>query len=144
MKSLGIRSVVLLVVVLAFAVPAFASPPTEAEGPMWVTGTYQDPDGEWIIVGQMDGTFVGEIEHPMNPDGRATVMDFVGSVDGREGTLQMRITWLRGDPDIRGNQGVWVILSGEGELENLHGQGTFYMVDFPFGQYQGQIHFDPD
>ena len=145
MKSLGIRGVVLLVLVFAFVVPAFASTPTEASGDGWLVAVIEE-DGELIAVGQWDGTFVGELRHAIG-GGRAVKADFVGSVDGREGTLEMLILKAWGDPTIPGFHGKWVILSGEGELENLRGQGTFFFDSYnplPAGPYEGQIHFDPD
>ena len=45
---------------------------------------------------------------------------------------------------ILGGDGIWVIISGTGELANLHGQGTFSSTGgFPQIAYEGQIHFDP-
>ena len=144
MRSLGIRGVVLLVVAFAFAVPVLASTPTEASGHGWLTAVIEGPDGELIAVGQWDGTFVGELRHTIS-GGRAVKAEFVGSVDGREGTLDMIILKVWGDPAIPGYHGRWVILKGYGELENLRGEGIFHFEGgVPAGPYTGEIHFDPE
>jgi hypothetical protein len=145
MKNLGIRGVVLLVLVLGVAVPVFASPPTGASGYGWLTGLEVGPDGGLIAVAQWDGTFVGELKHPLG-GGRAVRAEFVGSVGGREGTLDMLILKVWGDPTTPGYHGKWVILGGDGELQSLRGQGAFTFDSYnpaPAGPYEGQIHFDP-
>jgi hypothetical protein len=143
MKELGIRGVVLLALVFVFAVPVFASQPTEASGNGWLTGTAIE-DGEEIVIAQWDGTFVGELRHPRY-GGRAVRAEFHGEVAGREGDLDMIILKVWGDPTILGYHGRWVIEKGYGELENLRGQGTFKFEDgVPAGPYMGEIHFDPE
>jgi hypothetical protein len=144
MKKLSIGGVVLLMV--ALAMPVFASTPTEASGNGWLTDLIEGADGELIAVGQWEGTFKGEIKHAIS-GGRAVKAEFVGSVAGLEGTLEMLILKVWGDSAIAGYHGKWVILSGTGELENLRGQGTFFFDNYnplPSGPYEGQIHFDPD
>lgn len=143
MKNLGVRGMVLLVSVLALAVPAFASPPTEASGYGWLTGVATGPGGELIVIAQWDGTFQGELRHAIS-DRRAVRGESVGSVAGREGSLDILIPRAWGDPAIPGYHGKWVILGGEGELQNLRGQGTFFFDSPGAGPYEGQIHFDPD
>lgn len=146
MKSIGFRAVVLLVVVFLFAVPAFASPPTEASGYGRLTALIEGSDGERIAIGQWEGTFDGELRHTIS-GGRAVRAEFEGRVAGREGTLDMLILKVWGDPAIAGYHGVWVILDGDGELQNLRGQGTFVFENYdplPAGPYTGEIHFDPD
>jgi hypothetical protein len=52
-----------------------------------------------------------------------------------------------GDPAVKGYHGRWVILGGDGELQNLRGQGTFWFENYdplPSGPYEGEIHFDSD
>jgi hypothetical protein len=145
MRSLGIRGVVLLVVVLAFAVPVFASAPTDASGYGWLTGVTEE-DGELIAEGQWEGTFDGVLRHPI-AGGRAVWAEFDGTVAGRDGTLDMLILKVWGDPATPGYHGKWVILKGYGGLQNLRGQGTFTFETYdpaPAGPYEGEIHFDPD
>jgi hypothetical protein len=54
--------------------------------------------------------------------------------DGKEGTLT-----------IKGDQGIWRIISGTGELANLRGQGIFEIINptILLMSYEGQVHFDP-
>ena len=71
---------------------------------------------------------------------------FEGSVDGKEGTLELLFTMQEysGDPGDLGLSGTVVILSGTGELANLHGvlEVTNFIGD-TFDTYSGGIHFDP-
>ena len=144
MKSVGIRGVVLLVLVFAFAVPVFASQRTGASGYAWLTGFDIGDDGEEIVVAQWSGTFAGELRHAFD-GGRAVRAEFTGSVAGLEGSIDMIILKVWGDPAIPGYHGRWVILKGYGELENLRGEGTFQFEDgVPAGPYTGEIHFDPE
>jgi hypothetical protein len=67
------------------------------------------------------------------------------NVGGRLGTYVLR---YEGTEDQFGHhRGVYVILSGTGDLANLHGQGTFdgYTASdgTNSGTYSGQFHFDP-
>ena len=144
MKSLAIRGVVLLVIALAFAVPAFASQPTEAEGRTVVT-EWDFSSGRPVATVEWTGTFEGVMTHTLS-EGRADMAVFVGWVDGRFGTLDMLILRTWGDAGIPGLRGDWVILSGTGGLETLRGQGSFVLDSFDpvGGPYQGQIHFDPE
>lgn len=84
---------------------------------------------------------------------KATVY-FEGKVNGKSGTLKMSVSGGRPDAFTEW-QGVWVILSGTGELETLHGQGTWSGPGFippPPGDppvpgviyYDGKVHFAPD
>ncbi len=77
------------------------------------------------------------------------IASFQGTVDGREGTLQMSMAGSRPSGDAEW-QGRWVILGGDGELATLRGQGTWSGFGAPdvwvWGDisYEGKIHFDPD
>jgi hypothetical protein len=69
------------------------------------------------------------------------------TVGSKSGGLVMR---LHGKDSGPGTDwlGKWVILSGTGELANLHGQGTWWGPGFPPGIpeetifYEGRIHFE--
>jgi hypothetical protein len=60
-------------------------------------------------------------------------------------TLNVEYNGLTGTLTIKMGHGGWRIISGTGDLANLHGQGTTYAIDptiFLMG-YEGQVHFDP-
>jgi hypothetical protein len=140
MKSLGIRGVVLLVVVFAFAVPAFASPPSAMSETTMVANL---ETGE----GTFTGDFVGTLEH-IYTEGRADRAYFNGCVGDRCGEFEMLLVlqWAL-YPWAPGLEGKWVILDGSGDLETLRGQGTFVVdVSYPIltMTLDGQYHFDPD
>lgn len=140
MTGLGIRGVVLLVVVLAFAVPAFASPPSEITEATMVADLEK---GEGTFTGDFEGTF----EH-IYSDGRADRAYFKGCVEDRCGEFEMLLVvqWAL-YPWAPGLEGKWAILNGSEGLENLRGQGTFVIdVNYPILtlELDGQYHFDPD
>ena len=66
-------------------------------------------------------------------------------VDGKSGGLVMRLHGKSGEPGTEWS-GKWVILKGTGELEGIHGQGTWSGLGWPVGNipYEGWIHFEPD
>ena len=69
------------------------------------------------------------------------VMTFTNAeVDGKKGTLTIRYFNVETAEEFGG---VWRIISGTGELANLHGEGTISVLSFPVFAYTGQIHFDP-
>ena len=51
----------------------------------------------------------------------------------------MRLTGKDSGPGTEWS-GKWVIVKATGELEGIHGQGTY---DWSSGTYEGKIHFDP-
>jgi len=64
--------------------------------------------------------------------------------DTYEGTLLIRLNAKGPMPGGPGAlKGTWVIVSGTGELANLHGQGKWTNLGGPEYGYEGQIHFDP-
>lgn len=75
---------------------------------------------------------------------------FTGTVLGVSGGFTMRLeakgygNVLKG-PAYFDLDGTWVIISGSGGLENLHGQGTWWhsRTGFTDLEYEGQVHFDP-
>ena len=64
------------------------------------------------------------------------------TVDGRTGGLVMRLTGKDSGPGTEWS-GKWVILKATGELEGIHGQGTYDIGIHGQGTYEGKIHFDP-
>jgi hypothetical protein len=147
MKKLGIRGVVLLVVVFAFAVPVFASLPTQASGYTEVTAWSVDSYGNLVAEVSWTGTLEGTLAHTFS-EGRADMGVFDGCIAEASlcGTLELLIVRTKGDQSVPGFEGNWVILSGSGGLQSLRGEGTFTLSSFdPLGgPYEGNIHFDPD
>ena len=70
---------------------------------------------------------------------------FQGSVNGKTGTLEMLLVGKRADENSLW-AGQWNIISGTGELANLHGQGKWEGPGFPNGgiDFWGKIHFEPN
>lgn len=97
-------------------------------------------------VGFWDGTFEGEsyeeyvaVFHKSHGTYQGR-MEFEGEVDGKFGTLTIKTNGSGPFPLPVDWSGTWVILSGTGELENLHGQGTWW-GDLPNLEYEGKAHF---
>lgn len=144
MKNLGIRGVVLLVIVLSFAVPVSASPPT-AMSETTMLANLATGEQEWT------GDFAGTLVHPFS-EGRADKAYFSGCVADGEGercgefVMLLIVQWAQ-DPWAPGLEGKWTILGGSGDLETLRGQGTF-VVDWSPPvltlTMNGSYHFDPD
>ena len=144
MKSIGIRAVVLLVVVFVFAVPVFASPPT-AMSETTMIANLETGEQVWT------GDFAGTLMHPLS-QGRADQAYFSGCVADGEGercgdfVMLLVVQWAQ-DPWAPGLEGKWTILDGNGDLEMLHGQGTF-VVNWSAPIFtltlNGKYHFDPD
>jgi hypothetical protein len=59
------------------------------------------------------------------------------TVLGKTGSLTMEVNFGGSKLEFR-----WTILSGTGELVNLHGHGTYYLVETPVYAYEGEVHFD--
>jgi hypothetical protein len=67
---------------------------------------------------------------------------FTGTVDGKTGTLEL--LFIGTSPGALDDwSGTWRILSGTGELANLHGKGVFWATGLGAVHYEGQVHFDP-
>lgn len=71
---------------------------------------------------------------------------FVGEVDGKTGTFDFKYVgkgWPA-EPSELALTAKIVVLSGTGELENLHGVfDVSYIMGDEFDSFSGQIHFDP-
>ncbi len=115
--------------------------------------TFMDTTENTVWYGTLSGTSfdVGKVViHPSGNWNYRAIGDFTGTVDGKSGTLQMLLVGSRPDA-ISEWQGTWVILSGTGELEDLHGQGTFWGLGYTGNppdvpgriDYAGITHFDP-
>ena len=153
---------------LLLVVPVAATKPAEASGSWWMSALPQNRTwrtaGNTCIIevdltlsydGTLDGT---SLEHfwikshaPCPPDGPVPHLydetihvqgTFEGTVDGKEGTF----TFVENARNIATGPGpedyLWigkmVILSGTGDLANLHG-----IIDLSNDEYTGRIHFDP-
>lgn len=72
---------------------------------------------------------------------------FTGEVLGESGTFTFNYEgreWPYGQPGDLALRARIVIVSGTGDLEDLHGElAVTHMVGDPFDTYSGQIHFDP-
>lgn len=75
------------------------------------------------------------------------------TVDGKTGTLEMRVSGSRPDAELDEDsewEGKWVITGGSGQLEGLRGQGTWegpgYLggADYGIIRYAGNFHFESD
>jgi len=153
-------------IVCMVALLSVLSMPVHAMKPQYVEGTFDYTfeimdqkwaDGHWFFTateyetwqGDFDGTAVSFFrvvwfnfpEGPLNVWLRS---DFEGTVMGRKGTLVIQLVGWRYLPEDWSGQ--WVIISGTGELANLHGQGTWGGPGFgapgPDIWYSGKIHFD--
>ena len=106
-----------------------------------------EEDSEWTgdFFGESYDTFTVILHDadPMPPTfvNVIGVINFVGSVGDKEGTLVIKFIGKKtGDPLEW--YGTWVILSGSGELENLRGRGTWWGPSMDL-DYAGKIHFEP-
>ena len=129
-----------------------ATPPTTASGE-WtyylVSWDYRMADGNMIFTGTehstWTGTFVGESDDVfkgvIHSSGFLTYqihIYFEGMVESKSGTL---VILVNGAETADGSSvwGQWVILSGTGDLANLHGQGKYSGIGGDL-LYSGQIH----
>jgi len=102
----------------------------------------------------LTGTFLGNGEGPftmvIHPEGFITGRGrtlWTVTVQEKSGTLVIQWAGKTKWNDAEGAWWwwfMWVILSGTGELANLHGQGTCWGPGPPGVEMSGQIHFAPD
>ncbi len=67
---------------------------------------------------------------------------FTGTVAGRTGSLVIKMVGTS-PGDVANWTGTWRIISGTGELANLHGNGVTWNNGLMDVHYEGQVHFDP-
>lgn len=107
----------------------------------WYNGDFEGDSKELYSVafhGTAEGGFMEGYEYAFY---RGNVT-FTGTVHGKSGTLE--ILFIGTSPgELDDWNGTWRILSGTGELANLHGKGVFWANGLMDVHYEGQIHFDP-
>jgi len=155
-------SLALAIMISLLAIPAFASPPTNASGIWYYIPTeltfikesggnqFFDLTEAGIWTGTFNGTSVDSGPVVMYRSGATSfkgIVDFEGEVEGKTGTLSIKVTGRKPNPtaDWKGH---WVIISGSGELSNLHGQGKWWGPGYnpadpaAYGviHYSGKIH----
>ena len=155
-----------VLVLSALATSAYATPPTEVAGDLEYVAHIESmrtagdntfftttEDVEWRENPETGG-FVGTatdtcvvVIHASGAWYYRAIGSFEGTVQGQTGTLEVLMVGSKeADTDW---QGTWRILSGEGGLANLHGQGTWWGAGAPgpevvgYIDYAGTVHFDP-
>lgn len=100
-----------------------------------------DESGVWT--GTFTGTSYDVFQAVVLPSGKAYIsyalIFFEGNVGDKQGTLV--ISFAPGTGDFVTFSGRWKILSGTGELENLHGQGIWSGPSYDM-KYSGLIYFE--
>jgi len=155
-----------LVAVLALGgvTGAAAAPPTSASGAFTTTSatfnSARSADGNTIVdlsatlayTGTLNGTSTLHGHLIIHPNGSANFRDveiFTGTVNGAPGSVTFNLTGAGRPGSTAGSfvyEGTQAIVSGTGELANLHGVltqvGTVSdTAAGPFGTYTGEIHF---
>ena len=157
MKKISLM-VGMLVLLLTVAAPAFATTPTLVKAYMDYTPSIVDSrtaGGNTFYNTTEVATWTGDFVGNSTEAGRVVVhssgmwsfnarSSFQGTVNGKAGTLEMLLVGKRADENSVW-AGQWNIISGTGELANLHGQGTWEGPGFPISgiDFWGKIHFDP-
>ncbi len=152
MKTMVSTAMVVLLVcgLLALPAPALATPPEQLtiHADMWMTGE-DSAAGTFAISGLFSD--LGDASEVYFMAGRTT--HGVKTLVGEGGTItilyQARVTWTS---QTTGEAiGKWVIVSGTGAYENLHGTGDTYAALDVFPEpgnpqieadYTGMAHFD--
>jgi hypothetical protein len=157
-KVLGIAVFLLTVAMLATPCIGMAheTPPTA------ISGTFRPAGAPSIVIntaGNSDNQF-WDLAAPMAwAGGISGACTYVGHLHLKSGiivtsndvwTLAAIVDGKSGALTIRGvrspsGEGHWVIISGTGDLANLHGEGTYSQPNTgaPVYAYTGQVHFDP-
>jgi hypothetical protein len=156
MKKMLVAMLTVVVVLSALSTSAYAGPKIPAEGSWTYDPTLVSErwaDGNLFMHGTdtaaWEGTFTGTsteeyvgVMHSSGAGFYKGTVSFEGTVEGREGTLE--ILYVGKSPgDFANWAGTWRIIGGGGELENLHGKGTFTNPKMFVIAYSGQIHFHP-
>ena len=167
MRKVLLASLVICMLALlsTLSMSVHATQPTTASGIWTYTPTIILPsvrfaDGNMFFEATSEDVWTGTFEghshcvervviHPSgswNAEGLCTFESC--TVTGESGTLVIHFVGTKPGPTADWS-GRWVILSGTGDLANLHGQGTWWGPGAPapgvegFVDYSGQIHFDP-
>ena len=112
----------------------------QANGNIHISATELD-----VFSGTFEGTGIGSFKMTWHPNGfiagsGKTV--FTGSVDGHSGTCVIMWVGKTINEELWWSF-KWIIISGTGELSNLHGKGTCYGPGPSGVEMTGWIHFDP-
>ena len=163
---------IILLLTLVLAVPASATPPTEVSGSRSMSAppanrTWRPAGNNCIVEVDLSYAYEGDLEGtssthfrivshgPCGPNGPVPYKyhetlkargTFTGDVGGKSGTFDFTETaevWPA-DPGEVALTGRIVILSGTGELANLHGLlDVSWVKGEHYSTYSGRIHFDP-
>ena len=97
-------------------------------------------DSRWIIHNWVTGVPLLQQPGPVN----IHAVDYISTTfQGKSGTLAILVNHVY-YPSLGSSEGTWVIISGTGELANLHGHGTTSNPPGPGPTtWTGQVHFDP-
>jgi hypothetical protein len=169
-KMLSAALLMCIVALLTLLIPAgYAMKPQDVKGTFDYTYEIIETrvaDGNMFLYATEDETWIGDFAGTSEAVFRVEIFSagfwnvwlrstFTGEVDGKSGTMVIQLvgkrTWW--DAERFWWYGQWVILSGTGELANLHGRGTWWGPGYegeeipgerPDIHYEGQIHFKPD
>ena len=159
-KKVSVLAVCIISLISVLMIPAvLATPPEPVSGSFDYTFAILDTfvaNGntflyaeEWEVwIGDFSGighAYFTVMAHKSGWKNVQLLSTFTGTVDGKSGTLVLR---LFGKKPLGGEwYGQWVILSGTDELANLRGQGTWGgpggSAPSPHIWYEGKIHFEP-
>jgi hypothetical protein len=137
---------------------AHADQPTPVSGTNVRAGpprnvTVQEAGGNTIVTSDITQAWSGgisgiaeahrrQINHPNGEFTTHISTTCTCTVDGVTGTLYLRIQG-HSDPNSSMFLGTWTIVGGEGDLADLHGQGTVSQVFPGPSLYEGSVHFEP-
>ncbi len=156
----SILAILLVGIATATAAPARATRPTEGGGGFDLSIPEVTEEirfagrnvivhvqgGGGLLWGTVEGIWIHDERSVVHlVTGRVTVngvWDGDVVVDGIPGTIHVRY-WGTADATTGVFQGRWVIISGTGELANLHGHGAVWVDESGVGGYTIQYHFDP-
>ena len=157
----------LVVVLLAtpFIGMVYATPPISVSGTQTLNSfTPLGPPvptgngGNALLTALVDVTWVGDIDGHTVYEGKLMLHNFVPPAGGPDTTVNIheriffqtvnvlgKVGSLTLNVNLGGSKGVfrWNVLSGTGELANLHGNGVYYQTGLSTYAYEGEVHFDP-